>query len=752
MDQKDSSTIFQQNSNNNNSFQKFSKNSKKFGEKDIKILEKSEQFFYEVISKNEKLNFIISLSLIEEKNNKQRIIISANPYALKNNNINKKEKNKDFYIEEIKKAFTKVTYKEKFSLNDFKENSDFYAKEKNINLKKIFNDIITSIKMNKSRIKINKYHMIFNYYINNDKSDWNNSIILCLDNEIESSILEKYYENTFKKIYKAKNENNNNINSNNIYNSTDPDVHNIMNESLSYSNSINNSNKKIEISEYDYNDNNNIINNKENINHSESENNSDININNNKESKKNKQNININNINNNNVNSNIRKGSSKKRSHKNTSLIQSQGKEKEKEISKTKKAKSKSKGNNAIMSKEKKNQTTKSPSKEEKDIITKKFLYSEYKFSNYGFNSYNEYNDNNIEKNEKNKNKINEENNDNDFIDSDDESWGESLFCDNNDNNVNNSKNEENKNLEEKNKNVNLLGNKTCRNKTPEKEKNKDKDKEKDKNVKIFQNNNNINNQQIDLPLPEQEEDNNNNIQNNDETSVITLSEEEEENEQEKTLNNENLNLEKNNEQKEKEKEAQNQRQNQVLENLQTISILMPEKSMILDSALEIKLIKEKIEPYNKLIFKLVYSSQKDKDDYDSFKNSVIDNFRHLILIKTQKNKKFGIYFNEKLFSSKGKQNQETIDMMGFIYSFQNKKFFCPKERIVCFTQSPQMPYLFKLSDHSIYIKNNFLNEKHYLMQSSKVFWVDNLFQELNDGENEFNISLLEIYRAEIPE
>ena len=55
------------------------------------------------------------------------------------------------------------------------------------------------------------------------------------------------------------------------------------------------------------------------------------------------------------------------------------------------------------MSKEKKNQTTKSPSKEEKDIITKKFLYSEYKFSNYGFNSYNEYNDNNIEKNEKNR-------------------------------------------------------------------------------------------------------------------------------------------------------------------------------------------------------------------------------------------------------------------------------------------------------------------------------------------------------------
>ena len=44
--------------------------------------------------------------------------------------------------------------------------------------------------------------MIFNYFINEDINDLNNSIILCLDNEIESSILEKYYENTFKRIYK----------------------------------------------------------------------------------------------------------------------------------------------------------------------------------------------------------------------------------------------------------------------------------------------------------------------------------------------------------------------------------------------------------------------------------------------------------------------------------------------------------------------------------------------------------------------
>ena len=76
--------------------------------------------------------------------------------------------------------------------------------------------------------------------------------------------------------------------------------------------------------------------------------------------------------------------------------------------------------------------------------------------------------------------------------------------------------------------------------------------------------------------------------------------------------------------------------------------------------------------------------------------------------------------------------------------------FFIPKERIICFIQNPSLPYLFKLSDNSIYIKNNFLSEKHYLMEKSQVFGINNLLKELNGGEKEFNISLIEIYRAEI--
>jgi hypothetical protein len=92
--------------------------------------------------------------------------------------------------------------------------------------------------------------MIFNYYINNDNSDLNNSIMLCLDNEIESSILEKYYENTFRKLFKAK-YNNENIDNNKIElieNKTNNDSAHNNNENLNNNNNSENNENKIIIS------------------------------------------------------------------------------------------------------------------------------------------------------------------------------------------------------------------------------------------------------------------------------------------------------------------------------------------------------------------------------------------------------------------------------------------------------------------------------------------------------------------------
>ena len=177
----------------------------------------------------------------------------------------------------------------------------------------------------------------------------------------------------------------------------------------------------------------------------------------------------------------------------------------------------------------------------------------------------------------------------------------------------------------------------------------------------------------------------------------------------------------------------------------------MSEPSHIINNIKEIQLIKEKIEKCNDLYFKLIYTSINDSDDYNTFKNAVIDNYRHLILIKTTKNIRFAVYFNEKLFSSNGIQNHEIVDMMGFIFSFDKYIFYEPQERNVCFTQSPDSPFLFKLSDTSIYIKNGFKSCKHHLGLRNKIFNIQNLFIELNGGEKDYDIAVLEVYRAEIP-
>ena len=671
-------------------------------EKYPKFLEKSDQFYFETLSKNEKLTFIISFALIEDKNLVQKIIVSVKPYAMKNKtNLDDKEN----YIEEIKKALSRVSYREKFSMQDFRDISDIYANDQNLNMKKIFGDLVQSTKEKKARIKINKYHMIFNYYINNDNSDLNNSIMLCLDNEIESSILEKYYENTFRKLFKAK-YNNENIDNNKIElieNKTNNDSAHNNNENINNNNNSENNENKIIISPLILNNDNCDENKKEKEKEKEKEvildskidskNENLINIE--KPLEKRKifeiitENNNIDNgINNSNSNkssssSNSKKEKTKKRSRK--QILSNENEEKEKEIN---------------------------DKKEGKKTITKNFLYNEY----------------NISKNKSEK-KIIEDSDE-------DESWGESLFFDKDE-------------IKPSEENKNLLGNKKSRAKTP-----REKKAGKKSVIKISK---------LDIDKKEAKEE-----KNKTEGKIIILDEDEEEmNKKNKTtnkkINNENINndnesiknkkiiLDDNNINTNIFNKIINPSKNPLYQkNISILQKYMPKLSSIINSPLEIFILKEKIEPYNKIFFKLVYSSQDSNDDYDTFKSAVIDNYRNLILIKTEKNVRFAIYLNEKLFSSNDKQGQDIIDMMAFIYSFEKKTFFVPSERMVCFTQSPPKPFLFKLSENSIYIKNNFRSEKHYLSEKNKVFKIDNLFKELNNGGKEFNIAVLEVYRVEI--
>jgi len=293
------------------------------------------------------------------------------------------------------------------------------------------------------------------------------------------------------------------------------------------------------------------------------------------------------------------------------------------------------------------------------DSITKDFLYNEYELSK--------------DNNEKDKNKEKKE--EKKIIeDSDDEdSWGESLFYDKNEK-------ESNEEKEKEKEKTNLLGSKKSRTKSP----NKKRSSGKKSVIKISK---------LDIEKKEKEK--------NDEKIILLNEEEESSNKKNKTITKRTNNENSINESSKNKKITNSNNTNISLYNKiisptknplyqKNITILqkyMSDLSSIINSPLEIFILKEKIEPYNKIFFKLVYTSQKNKDDYDTFKNALIDNHRHLILIKTDKNIRFAFYFNEKLFVSKGKQGLDIIDKMSFIYSFEKKTFFVPNEKIVCFTQ-----------------------------------------------------------------
>jgi len=835
--------------NNNNLFDKF--------DSLFKYLRKNVPYEYECSACGEELLFKLTFDLIEEiiqnkeekkaKNPEQYIVITAKPLVDKSKYLDK-----DSYIYGIKKSFTYNTYKEKFNLIDFKDSCMKYSNLQETNLLEIYNELIKCVKEGKSRIKINKYHLIFNYYLS-DISDWNNSIMLTLDNEKEYNILE-CYEDANKKAYKIqylnkknkksqsqnqkikikkenlsrspsksdrkiyqKNKNNfgkyydNNFNeikldSNNSY---IPDNYSIDKNLTEYKNDPN---SKISNTFLYHNIGDNRYNNlwqskffsevqKEELTQINQEKNY---RNNNKENMM-EMNI-INDYNNRDNNKDsfkyINQCSSKeakkmsdtneknKKKNENEMLTslkkKERQKEKDKEISEKKRLEKKSK---EAENKINKNINPRNPTNAEKEKITKQFLYSEYNFIGADDNK-------KIDKIDKKNEK------------KDGHQWDSSPYFDNNENEFkifnknkmpiqnkkkyseilnNNYNGDKFDNIEYEDNNMNyFLGHKMNREQENNIGKNIIKNSQgekrnfsKIKKKSIEEKKNNIDSLPI-ITISESDEDTN--LFDNNRKEVESRSDIQNQyifslsdghninrfnNQQNgyydqsprslsnnlipnyKFIPNNNLN------------HNQNAlpypppifNYNQIpKENTSNKLLLkyMSEKSNIINNVTEIKIIKDKIERCRDLYFKLVYTSNKDKDDYDTFKNAVIDNYRHLILVKTTKERRFAIYFNEQLFSSKGEDNQEIIDMMGFMFSLDKYIFYEPNERL-CFIQSPKLPYLFKLGDNSLYIKNNFRNCKHYLGQSSRKSNIQNLCGELNGGEKEYFIDVLEVYRAEIP-
>ena len=824
----------------------------------FKYLRKSVPYEYECSACGEELLFKLTFDLIEEimqsneekkvKNPEQYIIITAKPLVDKSKYLDK-----DSYIYGIKKSFTYNTYKEKFNYIDFKDSCINYSNLQETNLWKIYNELIKSVKEGKSRVKINKYHLIFNYYLS-DISDWNNSIMLTLDNEKEYNILE-CYEDANKKAYKIqylnkknkksksqnqkikikkekpsrspsksdrkiyqKNRNNfgkyydNNFNEINLdsHNSYIPDNYsNIVDKNLTeYKNDPNNKIRNTFLYQ-------NIGDNKYNTlwqekffpegqNEALAQINQEKNYRNNNKENIMEMNI-INNLNNMDsfkyVNksvskeskkmSNAREKDKKKNEHEMFNSLQEKElqKEKDKKISEKKRVEKKNKEAENKINKNI-NINPRNPTNAEKEKITKQFLYSEYNFIGAEDNQKTDKID---KKNEKN----------------DGGQWGSSEYFDDDENEYkifnkseiqkqnkekysemlkNNSYNGVKfDSIEYEDNNMNyLLGHKMNREQENNIGKNINKNSQGEKRNFSKINKNSI-------------EEKKNNI---DSLPIITISESDEDtniyDNNKKNVEDRSYNQNKyifslsdgfsinryNNQQNGYYEQSPRSLSNNLIPNYKFIpnnnynhnpnaipyspslfnsnqipkentssKLLlkyMSEKSNIINNVTEIKIIKDKIERCRDLYFKLVYTSNKDKDDYDTFKNAVIDNYRHLILVKTTKERRFAIYFNEQLFSSKGEVNQEIIDMMGFLFSLDKYIFYEPSERL-CFIQSPKMPYLFKLSDNSLYIKNNFKNCKHYLGQSSRKSNIQNLCGEFNGGEKEYFIDVLEIYRAEIP-
>ena len=393
-----------------------------------KTLEKSKPFEYECSASGEKRSYKLSFDLIEEsiqnkgdniqQNPKQYILIIAKPFANKNN-----YNNKESYIHGIKKTFLYSTYKEKFNYVDFRDSSYIYSNLQEHNLINVYNDLIKSVKENKSRIKINKYHLIFNYYISDysNWNNWNNSIMLTLDNEKEYNILE-CYENANQKIMYFKDKSPETINQSETTYNKNRENRSRSTSPLRSETKIHNYNR-INIEQYNNNNsiNNNVVNNiiNNNLNNSCINNNFDYHDPNDKK----KYNKNINKISssqsrkndnpiliskgkeiNENSNNNMiqNKSSSKtntqksnnnnskkkilKKSQISTQIIEKEQKRGNDQNQKQKTNKKKDKKINDKNNKNTEEKNTKpiqSPTKAEKERITKNFLYGEYNFSDF---------------------------------------------------------------------------------------------------------------------------------------------------------------------------------------------------------------------------------------------------------------------------------------------------------------------------------------------------------------------------------
>lgn len=168
-------------------------------------------------------------------------------------------------------------------------------------------------------------------------------------------------------------------------------------------------------------------------------------------------------------------------------------------------------------------------------------------------------------------------------------------------------------------------------------------------------------------------------------------------------------------------------------------------KSNIIKNNQELMLLYTNISPLsNNISLQLLYSSEKDGENSDKFKNSYLNKNDIIILIQTKKDKRFGGYAHEKF------QNGEKFEMKdskAFLFNLDKMKIYQSKGGASAIWNYDGKSMDFG-SGTDLRIYHNFLHEKNYTMPSFNDYNYDEKYA-LN-GEKFFEIKYLELFKVNI--
>ena len=166
-------------------------------------------------------------------------------------------------------------------------------------------------------------------------------------------------------------------------------------------------------------------------------------------------------------------------------------------------------------------------------------------------------------------------------------------------------------------------------------------------------------------------------------------------------------------------------------------------KSNIIKNFQELALLFNTISPQSKnLSCQLLYSSEKDGENAEKFKNSYLNKNDILVLIETKKDKRFGGYAHEKFQDFEG---FEMKDSKAFLFNLNKMKIYKSKEGAIAIWNNGGNSMDFGYgTDLRIY--HNFFQEKNYTSPTTSDYNYDENFA-LNN-EKFFEIKYLELFKV----